>query len=81
MSLLWQRIHRLCRLEVKILVDYEGNELKIGDKVVYVHGKNSDTCLETRYITKFYKSYFGKDECSVGSDAHILSHRIMKLGE
>ena len=28
--------------EVKILVDYEGNELKIGDKVVYVHGKNSD---------------------------------------
>lgn len=32
MSLLWQRIHGLCRLEVKILVGYEGNELKIGDK-------------------------------------------------
>ena len=67
--------------EVKILVDYEGNELKIGDKVVYVHGKNSDACLETGYVTKFYKNYFGKDECSVGSAAHILSHRIMKLGE
>lgn len=66
---------------MKILVDYEGNELKIGDKVVYVHGKNSDACLETGYVTKFYKNHFGKDECSVGSSAHILSHRIMKLGE
>lgn len=53
--------------EVKILVDYEGNELKIGDKVVYVHGKNSDACLETGYVTKFYKNYFGKDKCSVYS--------------
>lgn len=81
MFMLWQRIHGLYRLEVKTLVDYEGNELKIGDKVVYVHGKNSDACLETGYVTKFYKNYFGKDECSVGSAAHILSHRIMKIGE
>ena len=47
------------------MVDYEGNELKIGDKVVYVHGKNSDACLETGYVTKFYKNYFGKSRVVV----------------
>lgn len=59
--------------------DVNGNKLNIGDKVVYVHGKNSSACLRTGYITKFYKSHFGEDECSVDRNAHILSYRIMKL--
>ena len=63
------------------MVDCKGNELKIGDNVVYVHGKNSDARLETGKITKFYKGRFDKEECSVGSAAHILSFRVMKLGD
>lgn len=63
------------------MVDYEGNKLEIGDKVVYIHGKNSVAYLETGYITNFYKGYFGKEECSVGKATHILSHRIMKLSK
>ena len=61
------------------MVDCKGNELSIGDEVVYVHGKNSNASLQTGTITKFYKNYFGKDECSVDVTAHILSFRIMKL--
>ncbi|MBQ8218538.1 MAG: hypothetical protein IJZ79_02200 [Bacilli bacterium] len=59
--------------------DCKGNELQIGDNVVYVHGKNSDARLETGKVTKFYKGQFNRDECSVGSAAHIASFRIMKL--
>nr|DAL51818.1 MAG TPA_asm: phnA-like protein [Caudoviricetes sp.] len=61
------------------MIDCKGNELNIGDKVVYIHGKNSDSRLQTGFITKFYKSYYGRDECSVGKATHILSHRVMKL--
>lgn len=61
------------------MLDCNGKELNIGDKVVYVHSKNSDACLVIGYITKFYKNYSGKDECTVGSTTHILSKRIMKL--
>ena len=59
--------------------DCKGNELNIGDEVVYIRGKNSTASLETGKITKFYKSQFNEDECSVGRQSHILSHRVMKL--
>lgn len=58
--------------------DCKGNELKIGDEVVFVRGKNSSASLDTGKITKIYKGRY-EDECSVGSQSHILSHRIMKL--
>lgn len=61
------------------MIDCKGNELNIGDKVVYIHGKNSGSRLQTGFITKFYKNYYGYDECSVGKTTHILSHRVMKL--
>lgn len=59
--------------------DCKGIELNIGDKVVYIHGKNSGARLETGTITKFYIGQFNKPECSVGSATHICSSRIMKL--
>lgn len=59
--------------------DCKGNELRIGDNVVYVKGKISSAELETGTITKFYKNRFGKDECSVDGNAHILFSRVMKL--
>lgn len=59
--------------------DCKGNELNVGDNVVYVAGKNTRAGLETGKVTKIYVGQFGHDECSVGSHSHILSHRIMKL--
>lgn len=61
------------------MTDCKDRELNIGDEVVYVHGKNSDAELRTGKITKFYKGHFNKEECSIGSAAHILSFRVMKL--
>lgn len=61
------------------MVDCKGNELNIGDEVVYIHGKNSGSKLQTGVITRFYKNYYGYDECRVGKATHILSHRVMKL--
>ena len=61
------------------MVDCKGNELNIGDKVVYVHGKNTNASLQTGTVSKFYKGCLGRDECSVDGATHILSHRIMKL--
>lgn len=61
------------------MVDCKGNELNIGDEVVYVHGKNTNASLQTGTVSKFYKGCFGRDECSVDGATHILSHRIMKL--
>lgn len=63
------------------MTDCKGKELQIGDEVVYVHGKNSDARLRTGKITKFYKGRFDREECSVDSATHILSFRVMKLGE
>lgn len=63
------------------MTDYKGNELNIGDEVVYVYSKNSQAGLETGKIIKFYKNHFGEDECSVDGNTHILSHRIMKLNQ
>ncbi len=54
--------------------DCKGVELQIGDKVVYIHGKNSIAELKTGTVTKFYGN-----ECSVGSAAHIKPFRVMKL--
>lgn len=59
--------------------DCKGNELNIGDEVVYIRGKNSTSSLDTGKITKFYKNYFWEDEYSVGRQSHILSCRVMKL--
>lgn len=61
------------------MVDAFGNELKIGDDVVFIFGKNSLAEISRGEITKFYKSYFGEDECSVGSHAHILGFRVAKI--
>lgn len=61
------------------LKDCKNNELNIGDEVVYIRGKNSGASLDVGKITKFYKGYFGEDECSVGSQTHIIESRIMKL--
>lgn len=59
--------------------DCKGNELNIGDYVVYIRNKNSNASIETGYITKFYKNRCNKDVCSVGSQPFITSNRVMKL--
>ena len=64
--------------------DCKGNDLKVGDNVVFIKGKNSLAELATGDVTKIYKNTYGDDECSVyipavGTQAHILSHRVMKL--
>ena len=61
------------------MVDCKGNKLNIGDEVVFIQGKNSIAELNTGKITKFYTNRYVEDECSVDSQSHILSFRIMKL--
>lgn len=55
------------------------SKLKIGDKVKFVLG----TSLLTGTITKFYKSPYNDDECSVKTEvktySHILLHRVSKI--
>lgn len=63
------------------MTDCKGRELKIGDEVVFIRGKNSFASLDTGKITKFYKNRYNEDECSVGNQSHILGFRVMKLGE
>ena len=61
--------------------DCKGNNLAVGDEVVFISNKNGSASLETGVITKLYenKNRVNSDECSVGRHTHILSHRIMKL--
>lgn len=56
--------------------DINGIELKVGDSVVYVYGKNSNASLAIGRVTKIYSN---NKECSVDGNAHIYDFRIMKL--
>ena len=60
------------------MVDVKGNELHIGDEVVFVLGKNKSASLATGKVTKIYQGH-SEEECSVDGNAHILSNRVMKL--
>lgn len=55
------------------------SNLKIGDKVEFVVG----TSLCTGTITKFYKNYYNREECSIkteiGTYPHILLERVSKI--
>ncbi len=66
------------KTEMKNMKDIKGNTLKIGDYVVFVHGKNSTASLKTGTITKIYHGRF-QEECSVDGNPHILQNRVMKL--
>lgn len=59
--------------------DAFGNELNIGDDVVFICGKNGLAEISRGKVTKFYKGHFGVDECSIGSHAHILKFRVAKI--
>ena len=59
--------------------DINGKELHIGDRVVYVAGKNKNAGLAVGEIKKFYKGYFGDDECTVECSTHVTEQRIMLL--
>lgn len=59
--------------------DCKGVELHIGDEVVFIRGKNSGASLDTGHITNIYAGRYNKEECSVGSQAHIFESRVMKL--
>lgn len=63
------------------MIDVFGNKLNIGDEVAFVSGKNKDAKLDKGKITKFYKGYFNRDECSVDNNPHILSWRIAKISK
>ena len=62
------------------MVDCKGNVVGVGDEVVYVKGKNTAAEIATGKITKCYPGRFG-DECSVGSQSHLTSKRIMRLNK
>lgn len=51
-------------------------ELKVGDVVAYVYGKNSSAKLNIGNITKIYDN---DKECSVDGNAHIYDFRILKI--
>ena len=59
--------------------DINNNLLKINDTVVYLKGKNSNATLAIGKINKFYKDKYGNDQCTVDSQTHIMSSRILKL--
>lgn len=58
--------------------DVFGNELNIGDDVIFVYGKNRDASIARGKVSKIYKGSYG-DECSVGSATHIRRFRIAKI--
>ena len=62
-----------------LVKDFKGNELKVGDKVVFVDGVNNNSSLAVGYVKKFYKGCWDEDECTVDSKTHVRSPRIMKL--
>ena len=61
--------------------DINGIELKVGDKVCYVHGKNASARLKVGTVTKIYEGGIEGEECSVDGNAHIYHFRVMKIGE
>lgn len=61
------------------MVDCKGNPLKVGDSVVYIRRKTSTASLDTGTVTKIYVDRYGKEECSVGSQAHISANRVLKI--
>ena len=56
--------------------DVFGNELKVGDKVVFVDGANNSSRLAKGTVKKIYSN---DKECTVDSKSHVLSFRVMKL--
>ena len=61
---------------VQIAKVTKGNELHVGDYVVYVRGKNASAELATGHVTKIYEN---NKECSVDGYAHVYDFRVMKL--
>lgn len=63
------------------MTDIENKELLINDKVIYATKEGN---LSKGFITNFYKSYYGDDECSVKNEcnthSHISKYRICKIG-
>lgn len=59
--------------------DCRGVELQVGDKVVYIAGKNTTASLAIGKVTKFYTGFNGREECSVDGQSHVLRNRVMKL--
>ena len=59
--------------------DCKGNELQIGDTVIYT--QKNDPGLRTGTVKKFYKGQFNNDECSVDSTSHVSSNRVMKYNK
>lgn len=56
--------------------DFLGNELHVGDKVVFVRNASSSPGLGIGEITKIYNN---DRECTVGDSSHVYKNRIMKL--
>ena len=59
--------------------DAFNNELHIGDKIIFIYDKNKDASLKFGIVTKFYKGYFNKEECSVDNHTHIQSNRVARI--
>lgn len=56
--------------------DFLGNELKVGDNVVFIASANDSPRLETGTVDKIYAN---DKECTVTGRSHVYSSRLMKL--
>lgn len=60
--------------------DIKGNEIQVGDTVVFAASVKSSCRLRTGKVTKIYKGTRGNtEECSVEGCSHVLGNRILKL--
>lgn len=55
--------------------DVKGNEVAVGDEVVYIRNIGYDAKLDIGKVTKIYRN---GHECSVDRKPHIYSCRILK---
>lgn len=59
--------------------DVNGNELQVGDFVVYTGKTLGIAKLRLGHIKSFYLNEYKREECTVDSCTHVSSNRIMKV--
>lgn len=61
------------------MVDRYGNELNIGDMVVYVSDTTTSAKINIGTVERIYKDRYGKEQCTINGHTHIFSFRVIKL--
>ena len=62
------------------MTDFKGNEIKVGDSVVYIRKTYCTACLATGTVSKI-KNAFGKEQAMIDGAYHsVTGQSILKLG-